>query len=162
LIAAQKALDKECWERASWELDEAESRAKEAHGDERPFMWRGARPVTRESIDFYREALLRLPGADREQIGEEYQDAKAMMDEWDRRVGIAPLREKYERALRAWHKAGMRMARTKPTTLAGAAALVNYARRDLVASKGSGSDWNLPALKTAADALTRMNAEASQ
>lgn len=63
-----------------------------------------------------------------------------MLAEWDRRVGIAPLREQYERARCAWRKAGMRMARTKPTTLGGIAALVNYTRRELM---NGAVDWNL-------------------
>jgi hypothetical protein len=50
----------------------------------------------------------------------------------------------------------MRMARTKPTTPAGAAALIAYTRRDLMDAPVP--DWPMVALKTAASALARMEA----
>ena len=75
--------------------------------------------------------------------------------EWDHRAGIAPLREQYERAAKAERKAAMRMARTKPTTLAAAAALIAYTRRDIMEGK---VDWQIVALKTVASALARMEA----
>jgi hypothetical protein len=46
----------------------------------------------------------------------------------------------------------MRMALTKPTTLAGVAALLDHARRELVAASDSIEDWLPAAFKTAADA----------
>jgi hypothetical protein len=89
-------------------------------------------------IDRAREKFLSQPGADREQIEKEYLDAKARLAaaeracvDWNYRAGVAPLREQYERANDAWREAVMRMARTKPVTPAGAAALIDYARRDI-------------------------------
>jgi len=46
------------------------------------------------------------------------------------------------------------MARTKPTTLTGAAALVAYTRRDLMDAPDP--DWPMVALKTVAVALVRL------
>jgi hypothetical protein len=68
-------------------------------------------------------------------------------------LGIAPLREQCERAADAERRAAMRMARTKPATPAGAAALIAYTRRDIMAGK---VDWQMVALKTVASALARM------
>jgi hypothetical protein len=45
------------------------------------------------------------------------------------------------------------MARTDPTTPAGAAALIAYTRRDIVEGE---VDWQMVALKTVAAALVRM------
>jgi hypothetical protein len=72
------------------------------------------------------------------------------------RAGITLLREQYERASAAERRAAMRLARTKPTTLAGAAVLIAYTRRDIM--KGE-EDWQTGALKTVASALTRMSQE---
>jgi len=107
------------------------------------------------------EELLSQPGADRKEVRKEYLDAKGRMAaaeragvEWDHRAGIAPLREQYERANAAERRAAMQMARTKPTTLAGAAALVAYTRRDLMNAPDPA--WPMVALKTVAVALVRM------
>ena len=49
------------------------------------------------------------------------------------------------------------MARTQPTTISGAAALIAYTQRDIVENFNSDlSDWCTIALKTVAAALTRM------
>lgn len=67
---------------------------------------------------------------------------------------LASLQTKYERTRRAETAAGMRMAKTKPTTPAGAGALVAYVRADL--EIGVGPEWHLVALATAAKALAGM------
>jgi hypothetical protein len=67
------------------------------------------------------------------------------------------LREQNERAKHAERRAGMRMARTKPTTTAGAGAMVEYTRRDI--DDLGQADWQMVALKAVAAALT--DAEAS-
>jgi hypothetical protein len=163
LIAEHKAREKE-WLRRVNELENAEDEAAKTHG-RRPrdyISWGTHFAGTEHEIDSYRRRFLGEAGADRKQIEKEYRDAKARLaaaeragPEWDQRAGIAPLRKQHERASDADHKASMRVARTKPTTLAGEAALINYARRDL-----SGADWQIVALKTAAVALARI--EASQ
>jgi len=161
LIAEHKALEKE-WLRLGDELENAELEAAKTHGQRPPdyIEWHPYFAADEDEIDFYRQRFLDEPGADREQIETEYKDAKTRLaaawragPEWDQRAGIAPLRKRYERAADAEHKAVMRVARTKPTTLAGEVALINYAGRDI-----SGAAWQIVALKTAADALARMEA----
>jgi hypothetical protein len=68
---------------------------------------------------------------------------------------ISSLRRQYERTLRAERTAGMRMAKTKPKTLAGAAALVAYTCADI--KLGIGPKWHLVALATIAAALANMD-----
>jgi hypothetical protein len=64
-------------------------------------------------------------------------------------VGIASLRKQLD----ADQKAIMRVAKTRPTTLAGVGALVAYVRRDMM---GPRPDWKEIALKTVAGALAKM------
>jgi hypothetical protein len=168
LIAEHKALTKKMY-RLSNKLDEAQAEAPEIHG-KRPFeliAWRSYSAIGGSEIDRAREEFLSQSGADREQIEKEYLDAKARLAaaktacvDWDYRAGVVPLREQYERANDAWREAAMRMARTKPVTPAGAAALVDYARRDIDIGE-SVIGWPKVALKTVVRALTSMNAEAA-
>ena len=163
LIDAHKARAKE-WSRLYSKLDEAQCQAQETHGP-RPWdliAWRNYQTIGEYGIDSAREELLRQPGADEKQVEKEYRDAKARLAageragvEWDHRAGIAPLREQNERANAAERRAAMRMARTKPTTLAGAATLIAYTRRDIIEGE---VDWQMVALKTVAVALARMEA----
>jgi hypothetical protein len=52
------------------------------------------------------------------------------------------------------------MARTKPTTISGAAALIAHTRHEIkTGSEQDWEDWVTTALKTVADALTRMSQE---
>ena len=83
-------------------------------------------------------------------------DAERAGVEWDRQTGIAPSRNQCELANRAENEAAMRMARMKPTTPAGAGAMVDYVRRELVENEPS--DWMMAALETAAAALAEMRA----
>jgi hypothetical protein len=163
-IAEHEARARE-WGRLSHKLDEAGLQAGETHGH-RPWeliAWRDYSAIGGSEIEARREEFLRQPGADRKQVEKEYRDAKKREiaaeragAEWDHRVGIAPLREQYERANVAERRAAMRMARTRPTTPAGAGAVITYARRDI--EVGLGPRWPMVALKTAASALARMGA----
>jgi hypothetical protein len=74
--------------------------------------------------------------------------------EWPGEVTVSPFYDRWNRAARAASKAAMRMALTKPTTLAGVAALLDHGRRELVAASDSIEDWLPAAFKTAADAQT--------
>jgi hypothetical protein len=79
--------------------------------------------------------------------------------EWPGEATTSPLYDRWNRAVYAQEQGGMRMARTKPATVAGAAAMVDHARRDLEApSDGHYGDWVTIALKTVAAALVRMEA----
>lgn len=146
------------------ELQKAENVAEKKHG-RRPWaliVWRNYSEIGGSEIDDRREEFLRQPGADRKQVEREYRDAKHRAWaaaraglEWDKRTGIAPLRQLYERTRCAETAAGMRMAEKKPTTLAGAAALVDYMRNDI--EIGEGPEWHMIALATTAAALSSMS-----
>jgi hypothetical protein len=161
LIDAHKARTKE-WLRLYSKLDKAQLQAGE--NGRRPWKliaWRNYSEIGGQEIDDRRKEFLNQPGADRKQVEKEFRDAKAREAaaaragvEWDHRVGITLLRKQYERANAAERRAAMRMARTKPTTLAGAAALVAYTRRDLMDAPDP--VWPMVALKTVASALTRI------
>ena len=135
LIDAHKALVKE-WNPLIEKLVNAECEAFETHG---------IRPVAIEG----------------RQAKEKFAAAKRAGVEWDQRAGLAVLREQEERANAVVHRAAMRMVRTKPTTLAGAAALLTYLVQRDRKYDGSFEDWEFRALKTAAAALTRIGAEAA-
>jgi hypothetical protein len=167
-IAEHKALRKE-WHRLNEKLDNAEGRASETHGCRpKSLIWWGDHDVFFEDhLDSRREKFLSEPGADREQVEKEYLDAKARLAaaeragvEWDHRAGIAPLREQNERVNAAERRAATRLARTKPTTVAGAAVLLTYVVR-LERVYGGFEGWEIHALRTAAAALTRIGAEAA-
>jgi hypothetical protein len=76
---------------------------------------------------------------------------------WPGEAIVSPFYDRWNLAGRAEGNAAMRMARTKPTTPAGAAAMIAHARREIEApSDGHYGDWVMIALKTVAVALTRM------
>src|ERR1700720_4050072 len=78
---------------------------------------------------------------------------------WPGEATISPFYDRWNRADRAERKAAMRMARVEPTTISGAAALIAHTRREIEArSAERAEDWLVTALKTAASALTRMEA----
>jgi hypothetical protein len=90
-----------------------------------------------------------------------YGDPRLLPDstEWVGWAIVTPFYDQWNRTDRAARKAGMRMARTKPTTLAGAAALVDYTQRNY--TDEDNEDWAEVALKTVAVSLARMNQEAA-
>jgi hypothetical protein len=77
--------------------------------------------------------------------------------EWPGKATVSPLYDRWNRVEYAASRAAMRMARTKPTTRAGAAAMIEHIRRE-TAGASAIEDWVPPALKTVAVALTRMEA----
>jgi hypothetical protein len=68
-----------------------------------------------------------------------------------------PEYDQFVRAERAAHKAALRMARTTPMTLAGAAALITHTRREMTTEDWQ-KDWVPVALKTVGAAVARMAA----
>jgi hypothetical protein len=79
--------------------------------------------------------------------------------EWPGEATVSPFYDRWNRAGRAASKAAMRMARIKPTTPTGAAALITHVQREIEApSDGHYGDWVTIALKTVAAALVRMEA----
>jgi hypothetical protein len=79
--------------------------------------------------------------------------------EWPGEATISPFYDRRNRAVYAREREAMRMARVKPTTQAGAAAMVDHARCEIEAPPdGHYGDWVTIALRTAAGALVRMDA----
>jgi hypothetical protein len=167
-IAEHKALEKE-WSRLYSKLGDAEREASKKYGN-RPWSliaWRTYSAIGGCEIERAREQFLEQPGANPEEIEIEYQDAKRRETAgeyegiaWDHRTGIASMREQYEKALAANEKAAARMARTKPTTPAGAGALVAYIWSD-IKEEIDLRNWSTIALKTVAVSLAQMNRAAA-
>ncbi len=144
-------------------LDRAEHDAEAVHG-KRPWCqigWREFSSIGDSEIDerlkWFKNGW-RWKGADPAEIEAEYHDAKRRLrealkagEEWDKRVGIAPLRKEYERASAAQRKAASQLAKTKPTTAAGAGALIAYVNRDI--GEDHCCSWHGGALKNAAATL---------
>jgi hypothetical protein len=150
-IAAHKALSKKV-DQLYDKIDLAESEASKTFG-RRPFELSGWTD---------REWRLQQPGADRERIEAEHQEAmrrereaEQAAKDWDKRTGIAPLRREYEQTRRTREAAARRLSKTKATTVAGAAALVEYVRRDI--SPDFDIEWHEVALKTAVTSLAQLN-----
>jgi hypothetical protein len=162
-IAEHKAMDKE-WSRLIDLLIEAENEARQKHG-KRPgdqVKWGDHDYSGVGGLGDYREWLLSRPDADPKQIENEYLEAKARLASlqyegiaWDIRAGTAQLREQRDRARRACENAEVKLGRTKPTTPAGAGALVAYILKN---SDGEISLFGERALKTVASSLARMPA----
>jgi hypothetical protein len=164
---------KSLWEK--WSLLEKEiNNIEEAESEksrDRPvelIAWRSYSSIGDYEIDRAREEFLRQPNADHEQIEKEYQDAKARLKAvereaiaWDYRMGIGPLRKQCEQLWRAWEREGKILARTRPTTPAGAGPLIAYIRSVIIDTRDWGEwamdDWTMPALKTVAASLAEMN-----
>jgi len=159
-IEADRALEEKTNE-LSMAFSALEDAAEAQHGP-RPIalvVWR-SHYIGDAEIDVLRRALLAQPGADSERIELEYRDAKARCSErirageaWDERTGIAALREQLKCAEAPLWEDG-RLATIKPTTPAGAGALVAYAADYL---ERFSEEWALIALQSAADALAGMS-----
>jgi len=78
--------------------------------------------------------------------------------EWPGEAVVSPFYDRWNHATRAECKAAIPMARTKPTTPAGVAAMITHARREIAVASDKAEDCTtmMTALKTAASALTRM------
>jgi hypothetical protein len=148
-------------------LHEAESQARKTHGD-RPsslIEWRKYSAIGGTEIDKARDAFLRLPDADQDQIEREYRHAKARRKlaeqagvEWDHRADIVQQRLRVEAAWQVSDEAKNRLARSKPTTITGAAALLDFVRKEI--EDDICDDWLRAALTTTASCLAKMNAVA--
>jgi len=76
------------------------------------------------------------------------------VDDWPGSPIVTPFYDRANRADHAARIAGKRLARMKPRTLAGAAALLDYTRQSY--TDESNEDWAKIAFKTCAAALNRM------
>jgi hypothetical protein len=165
MIATHKTLTAD-WQRLYDQLDEAEWTAAKEHG-RRPdglIHWRNY-TIGAYEIDTRRESLLKAGEVEPATVEQEYLDAKvryraqvAAGFAWDKRAGLATLRKNVDRRVAAERQCAKRLARTIPTTPAGAAALIQYVLDDDLTTDED--HWHMPALRTAVDALKSMGAVA--
>jgi hypothetical protein len=78
----------------------------------------------------------------------------ALVPNGDRDAGVASLRAANERAREVEKRAHKLLARTRPTTPAGAGNAVAYILRDM---RRGDADWQLPALANVARSLASMS-----
>ena len=76
---------------------------------------------------------------------------------WDRRAGIAVQRRECDRALNAESDATMRMAKTRPTTPAAAAAMLEYVKTDAMIGE---MEWHSVAFDTIIAAISTWTLQA--
>ena len=163
MISAHKKLQAK-WMDLYDQLDEAEFNAAEEHG-RRPIElihWRNYY-IGADEIENRREILLASGKIDQTVVEREYLDAKAryrtQVDagvSWDERAGLAALREEFDSRTSAERQYAWLLARTKPATPAGAAALIQHVLDDDLS--GDEDFWHMTALKTAVAALNSMGA----
>jgi hypothetical protein len=75
---------------------------------------------------------------------------KAAEKAWDVRAGLAAKRDDRDRVIGAEHRCAELLSRTKPTTPAGAAALIQHVIDDDICKEVK---WHMTALDTAVTAL---------
>jgi hypothetical protein len=136
-------------------LDLARSKAEKKHGS-RPFVliaWRHYSHIGGSEIDRAREEFLKLPAIDPKKIEKEYVAAKARYRAaeraelaWYKRSGLEPQRREYERTFAAERRAAVRLAKTMPSTPAGAAAMLAYVKADHI--EDGPTEWHMATLET--------------
>lgn len=163
MLATHKKLMAE-WQALYDQLDEDEGNAAEEHGH-RPIeliTWRNYQ-IGAGEIEIRRQALLEVGKIDPAIVEEEYLDAKARYKAkveaglaWDQRTGLATLRQDVDSRITAERQYAGCLSHTKPTTPAGAAALIQYILDDdLVADE---SWWHMTALRSAVAGLNSVSA----
>jgi hypothetical protein len=167
MIAMHRKLQAE-WARVNNQLDEAEFGNAAEGRSRRPTQligWRGY-TIGGSEIDLRRQALLEAGNIEPATVEEEYLDAKARYVArvaaglaWDDRNGLATLRKDLDRGVGVEQRYAERLARTKPTTPAGVATLIQYVLDDYLEA-GEGH-WHMTSLKTAVAALNSMGAAVS-
>ena len=154
-------------------LEEAELKVDDKKLGLRPsplVFWRNHH-IGESEIERVRDELLTLPGIDPQTIETEYWDAKARLlgtelagKEWDERAGLANLRRDYDRANMAERRAAWKLARTKPTTAAGASAMLTYISTEpAVGLFDLGeTDWHETAFRTVAASLAQITGQSKR
>lgn len=163
-ISDHRRLKKE-WDSVCAELDEAEGRVEKE--ETRPFAfiaWRNYSAIGGSEIRRARDEFLRDRVASPKQIEREYKDAKARerathqaQRDWYKRNGLADLKAQVRRASHAERNALMALTSIRPTTSAGAGALIAYIRLDMEIGE---HPWQPKALANASRALLGMPNEA--
>ena len=81
--------------------------------------------------------------------------------EWDDHAGLTSMRAQYQRTVAAGQASRMQFAMTKPTTLQGVLALLEYIVPSIEEGE-TGEDWERAGLRTAAEALRGLDGEVQQ
>jgi hypothetical protein len=137
--------------------------------DPRPFTlvaWRKYSAIGGGEIEAAREEFLAEPGANRERVEREYAKVKAAYRanlraevDWYDRHGITPLRIEDRRLWRQVNEAEDDLETTRPTTIAGAGALVAHAHAEMVEYEDmTPPSWIVGALANAATVLKKITA----
>jgi hypothetical protein len=163
---AQDRRNFRVWCHAQAKLADAEDEKTWKIGKQRPsrsIYWQG-RGVDLSDIDDQRKRLLQEGQLSPTQIESEYQDGvrrlrtgRRALRKWYKDNGLAKLKAEYKRVTEAWHQSQGALTTIKPTTPCGAAALVEYVRRDM---KVGVALWHQRALTNAVKALAAMPAAA--
>jgi hypothetical protein len=144
-------------------LDSASFEAEKTHG-RRPIgliSWRNY-TIGDGEIELRRDNLLEEGQLDPDLVEKEYLDARARYEAqlkgasaWDKRTGLSKLRKEFDRSVKAARVFEKRLAEMKPTSVAGAAALLQYLLEDDLET--GGDYWHLTALKSLASSLCVMS-----
>jgi hypothetical protein len=143
--------------------DRAESAARRKHGEcpYRWIAWRRYSSICGQEIERARDEFLLLPEISRRAILREYRDAKARerrqiraAQQWARRAGMVGINRECDLADAAEWKAARKVAKTKPTTPAGAAALLEHV--NLNENMCSREDYEIAAVQTVIKMLRAM------
>jgi hypothetical protein len=150
------------WQGLYDQLQEAEHAAAQEHGW-RPIAlihWRNY-TIGDSEIDARRAQLLEAGEINPATIEQEYLDANARYQakiaaglEWDKNTGLETPRKDVDRRIAAERRYAKRLARTMPTTPAGAAALIQYILDDDL--EADETYWHMTALRSAVAALNSM------
>jgi hypothetical protein len=160
-IEAHKASEKK-WQAIATLLDRKEFSAKKKIGPDphRSVLWRNYgvdEDDIKEKRDLYLEQRVASPRvikAEYLDVLERCREQSRKADRWARRAGVLKLREQVKRGVDEDYALATRLSRVKPTTLAGAAALIEYIASDFEHS--CPIDWQIRALATATSALRTM------
>lgn len=147
------------------DLHMAQIEAQVEHG-KRPcplIAWRKFSAIGHDEIERARDEFLLAAVADPQQIESEYQAAKAREiaqqqagKEWDKRAVLAKLRQEQDQCRRADHRALLKLAKTMPTTAAGAAAFLAYVKTNIAIGE---ADWHLIAMDTIVRSLKAIDSQ---
>lgn len=120
-------------------IEEIEAKAIKKHGS-RPselIAWRDYGHIGGHEIENARDRFIR-EGFDKRLIAKEYKGAKARhaakvaaVIQWDKRAGLTKLRAELVQAEAIEHRATARLAKVKPKSTRGAAALLNWVIEDM-------------------------------
>src|ERR1700682_4535106 len=163
MIASHKKLQA-AWNELYDRLQEAEFDAAKGHGN-RPsalIHWRDY-TICASEIDTRRAQLFEAGEIDPASFEQEYLDANARYEAkiasavaWDKRTGLETLSKNVDLAVAAADRCTKSLARTMPTTAAGAAALIQYILDDDL--EADETYCHMTALRSAVAALNSMRA----